>query len=342
MTALEYLPLTTKAAMTPCFLLSPWATSKTLEKSIGRIEKAFPHGNYFLDIDQDYQARIGSTSESADELERLKDPSGAFSNWCDFIARFERAMPCLQTAGQSEQQLREQVRSYQDLGRIYCLRVFKSRQSVGLQTVVNALNATGTADFVVILEAGWSNDVLLNASWFTGLAKGILANIKPEVPFVVSSTSFPRSFSHIFGVERIPFANRNLQAQVQQGANRARLIYGDWASTRPREYQGGGAPIPPRIDYARDDEWAILRNPDKGWTFHEAALELVNNPVLWDGTTQQWGEELIAEAATAEGLGVNTPQKNVASRVNLHLHRQAFFGMQPPAPEAFDDPWEDI
>jgi hypothetical protein len=68
----------------------------------------------------------------------------------------------------------------------------------------------------------------------------------------------------------------------------------------------------------------------------------VNTQGLWDGSTQQWGEELIAEAATAEGLGINSPQKNVAARVNLHLHRQTYFGMEPLRPETFDDPWEDI
>ena len=42
---------------------------------------------------------------------------------------------------------------------------------------------------------------------------------------------------------------------------------------------------------------------------------------------------MISETAVSEHLGIDTLQKIVSVRVNLHLHRQAFYGTDLPPME---------
>ncbi|MFX8836749.1 hypothetical protein ABTM80_19445, partial [Acinetobacter baumannii] len=71
--------------------------------------------------------------------------------------------------------------------------------------------------------------------------------------------------------------------------------------------------------------WCIARNKEEGWDFQGAARAILNSPE-WDGNLDIWGEEMIKNTVISPALGIDTPQKNVAARVNIHLHRQAFYG----------------
>ena len=123
-------------------------------------------------------------------------------------------------------------------------------------------------------------------------------------------------------------------------ASRTSVIYGDWGSTRPREV-GGFANRPlDRIDYPTGNAWYIARNKDDSWDFNDAAAAILRS-TAWQGDLGIWGEEMIQNTAINEELGINTPQKNVASRVNIHLHRQAFGGNPPTDPLQFDEEWQD-
>jgi len=50
---------------------------------------------------------------------------------------------------------------------------------------------------------------------------------------------------------------------------------------------------------------------------------------------------MIKNTAINQELGVDTPQKNVAARVNIHLHRQAFYGESDIGGLNLDEGWED-
>ena len=50
---------------------------------------------------------------------------------------------------------------------------------------------------------------------------------------------------------------------------------------------------------------------------------------------------MIYQTTINEEIGIDTPQKNVAARVNIHLHRQAFYGQTDLGSMNFDEPWED-
>ncbi len=341
MRGLEYLPSATQTRMTPCVLLAPWSSSRSIASAVERFEKAYPHGIYFLDIDRDY-AYSNPDAPAQLELAQLNNPANNYQAWCDFVAGFDRIMPCLQLRDQSEAAIRDQIARYRDMGRNFALRIFRDREQLNLNEAVAALAAEGAADFVVIMEGGWSRDALQLPAWFSGIMNNTLAPINAQVPYIASCTTMPKAFSQYVGRSEVAFANRVLVQQVQALQNSRRVIYGDWASTRPRDGRtgGGGVEVPPRIDYPRDDAWWIFRNPE-AWTFQRAAAELVEDAAVWDGSTGQWGEQMIAETAVSEHLGVDTLQKNVSVRVNLHLHRQAFYGTDLPPMEDLEDDWED-
>ncbi len=54
-----------------------------------------------------------------------------------------------------------------------------------------------------------------------------------------------------------------------------------------------------------------------------------------------WGEDMIRDTIISEKLGIDTPQKNVAARVNVHLHRQAFIDVDDFSEMNLDEDWED-
>ena len=341
MRGLEYLPLATKERMTPCVLLAPWSSARSISSAIERFQTSYPRGLYFLDIDRDYTYSNPEALAQMD-LIRLSNPTNAFASWCDFINEHERVMPCLQLRNQTEKDIRRQMDKYREYGRFFALRIFRDRDPINLDKAVAALAAEGAADFAIILEGGWARDALQLPLWFSGIIETFLADIDAQVPIITSCTTMPKTFSNCIGPRKVAFTNRKLVNQVQANRNDRRIIYGDWASTRPREQSGGGGfYIPPRIDYPQEDAWWIYRNPNANWTFQTAAAALVADAEIWDGSTGQWGEQMISETAVSEHLGIDTLQKNVSVRVNLHLHRQAFYGTDLPPMEDLEDDWED-
>lgn len=340
MNGLEFLPGATKDRMTPCILLAPWANSLSLDRAIDRVERAFPNRHYFLDIDRDYQfSNLESGPQK--ELARLMEPHNSYSNWVEFISRHEMIWPCVQLRDQSEAEIRRQLEAFQEMERPYCMRIVRDRFPKNINEIVSAFAATGSADFSIILEGGWTQDPLTLSGWFEGIISGSLKHIDASVPIVLSCTSIPKMFSAFNGVTAVPFSNRQLVEQISRRSNRSRVIYGDWGSTRPREESGFANRPLDRIDYPTDAVWYIVRNKEDEWDFEAAAKILVQNTTVWDGNLNVWGEEMIYQTTINEEIGIDTPQKNVAARVNIHLHRQAFYGRTDLSSMNFDEPWED-
>jgi hypothetical protein len=341
MNGLEFLPGATKDRMTPCFLLAPWANSNSIDRSIVRIERAFPNRPYFLDIDPGYEF-TNLENEAQRELRLLMDPQNCYANWASFVGEHDNIWPCIQHSAQSEAELRTQIASFQEFGRPYCLRLVRDRLPANLAELIRAVSAAGSADFAVILEGGWTRDPLSLAGWFNGIMVGALNEIDATVPIVLSCTSIPDMFTAFSGEEptTVPFANRQLVDDVIRNTNRARIIYGDWGSTRPRQQNGFANRPLDRVDYPTERAWLIARNKEDQWDFRDAAIAILDSS-LWNGNLGIWGEEMIQNTSVNKELGIDTPQKNVAARVNIHLHRQAFYGQPPIDPSAFDEEWQD-
>ncbi|MCY4549264.1 MAG: beta family protein [Defluviicoccus sp.] len=324
MRGLEFLPAVSKARMMPLFLLAPWFNSKTLDRTIERIERAYPRRLYFLDIDRDYIPKDAENSLAQAEWLELRDPSGHFEAWRSFCMKFPALIPCLQVAGQDQHDLRAQVEKCQENEREFCWRIELTRMPPNIQTVVDILIEIGTADFSIVIEGGWVEDPLTLYARTHGMLTGLLSDLDGRIPIVVSCTSMPKGFSHIVGVEDTPFSNHQLLDDLRRDTNRDNLLFGDWGSTRPREDSFGQAPFP-RIDYATNDSWHFSRNRDGNWGYREAARAIIERPV-WDGELGIWGEDMIRDTARTPDFAIDTPQKNIASRVNIHLHRQALYG----------------
>ncbi|MEO1000517.1 MAG: hypothetical protein AAFW69_07945, partial [Pseudomonadota bacterium] len=210
---------------------------------------------------------------------------------------------------------------------------------------ISAIAAEGAADFLVILEGGHTSDALSLAAWFDGVIKGVLSEIEPQVPIVVSCTTMPTSFVDIEDPTPIDFTNRALVDQLRTLNNRVRLIYGDWGSTRPRSRERrGGGPTPARIDLPHAQSWWIARAPGDPKAWREVAGAIVTSEA-WHGTNvlKIWGEQMISLTQENPSVGINTPMKNVASRVNIHLHLQAFYGYTTAQLSQLnlDEPWSD-
>lgn len=337
MNALEYLPGLSMDRMVPIILLAPWSSARLLGRAMERVERAFPRRRFFLDVDRDYIPTNQKNPAQAQWLE-LRDPSNRFLAWRNFWINYPEVMPCLQLEVQSEEEIRRQIEDIQAQGREFCLRIELQRMPQNLHAAIAALVDVGTADFTVVIEGGWVRDSLMLHAQAHGLITGVLANLDARVPIAVSCTSMIKGFQEIEGLEEKSFSNHELLNQIRRSTNREIILYGDWGSTRPREDGFGRTPLP-RIDYPSDNAWYIARNKDDDWGFQRAAQTIVDSPA-WDGNLGVWGEEMIEATAVNPEYAIDTPQKNVAARVNIHLHRQALFGSDISGID-LDEDWVD-
>ena len=62
--------------------------------------------------------------------------------------------------------------------------------------------------------------------------------------------------------------------------------------------------------------------------------------VGWSGRRRNRVIELIEGTAVNPAFAIDTPQKNVAARVNIHLHRQALYGNEISGID-LDEDWVD-
>ncbi|MBO0333599.1 beta family protein [Sneathiella sp. CAU 1612] len=340
MNGLEKLPSLTKDKMVPIFLLAPWGRSKELDNSISRIEKAFPHRPYFLDLDRDYQVS-GELSPAQEEFRSLFSNTERYRNWIDFVSKYEFILPCIQLPEQSTEDLLYQIGSIQALGKLFCIRIELKRIPSNLNDVVMALNAVGSADYVIQIDGGWTNNFQITEAEIHGLITGPLGGIDANIPIIVSCTSIPVDYTVIEGREVLPFGNREMVNSLKRSTNRNIIVYGDWGSTRPRQY-GIASPPKPRIDYPIADAWVFARSKENNWDFKKAAEEIVSSPE-WETESGLgiWGEQMIMLTKDNPTFGINSAQKNVAARVNIHLHRQALFDDGDIRGIDLDEEWED-
>lgn len=339
MNGLEYLPGISKDKIVPLILLAPWSSAQSLSKAMERVTRAYPRRPFFLDVDRDYVPTNLDNGAQEEWLE-LRNPANQFDCWKQFWLAYPLVMPCLQLENQSEDDLLSQIGDIQEEEREYCLRLELNRLPENLDLALSALNEIGTADYTVVVEGGWIRDPLSMYGQAQGLISGPLSELDGRVPIVVSCTSMPKGFQNIEGLEATPFSNHDLLDQLRRNTNRENLLYGDWASTRPREApEFRTAPLP-RIDYPTENEWHIARSREYNWGFQEAAIEVVNS-AAWDGNLGIWGEEMIQGTADNPSFAIDTPQKNVAARVNIHLHRQANFGESSISGMDLDEDWVD-
>lgn len=342
LSGLKELPGSTKDALTPLVLLAPWLATSPLSRALDKFEESYPSRPYFLDVDTYYRVN-DKLNEAKETWSLLAQKPASLDVWWQLLSDYPNANPCLLMAERSIESAREQITWARENDRTFCLRM-NLAEGIGsgippwMPTLVSELAAEGANDYTVVFEFGWVRDPLLVAALASGYTNSFFSKIPPEVAVAVSCTSFPKDFTVYDGMEECSFTNRDLLAQVQQGTNHPRIIYGDWGTTKPRSYGHASAPKN-RIDYPTDNSWLISRNNNEPVSFQEAAQRITGSP-QWAGNLGIWGEQLIEGAAEGQAFAIDTMPKMYSARINIHLHRQAFFGHLPP-PDALDEEWSD-
>jgi hypothetical protein len=342
LSGLKELPGTTKDRLTPIVLLAPWLATSPLSRAIDKFEESYPARPYFIDVDTYYQ--LNENLNEAKELwSRIAAKPADLDAWWELLSGYPNANPCLLIAECTIDDAREQIEWAREHGRIFCLRINLAK-NIGygfpqwIPELMEELEAEGANDYAVVFEFGLVKDPLLVAAVASGYTNSFFTAVPPEVPIAISCTSFPVDFTVFDGTEVCKFTNRQLLAQVQQTTNHPRIIYGDWGSTKPRSYGHSSRPKN-RIDYPANTSWVIARNQDDNISFQDAADRILKCD-YWSGNLGIWGEQLIEGTAAGQAFAIDSMAKMYAARINIHLHRQAFYNQLPP-PEALDEEWSD-
>ena len=341
LSGLRELPGSTKDRLTPLVLLAPWLATTPLSRALDKFEEAYPSRPYFVDVDTYY--RVNDNGNDAKALwSQLAQKPANLEAWWHLLINYPEANPCLLMAEQTLDRARQQIDWARENDRAFCLRMNLAEGGSGIPSWMPELAAElateGAIDYAVVFEFGWVQDALSVAALASGYANTFFSTVPPEVPVAISCTSFPKDFTVFDGTVEHPFTNRQLIALVQQGTNHPKIIYGDWGSTRPRSYGHASQPKN-RIDFPADDSWVFARNNGDEVSFPVAAQRIVGSQA-WTGDLGIWGEQLNEGTAQGQTFAIDTMPKMYAARINIHLHRQAFYGHLPP-PAALDEEWSD-
>lgn len=339
---LKELPGSTKDRLTPLVLLAPWLATTPLSRALDKFEESYPSRPYFIDVDTYYRI-VDNPNEAKELWARLAQKPADLDAWWKLLADYPNANPCLLMAQQPIERARDQITWARENNRTFCIRV-NLAEGVGsgfppwMPTLAAELAEEGASDYAIVIEFGWVKDPLLLEARASGYITTFFSEIPPTIPIAISCTSFPRDFTTYDGTEPEGFSNRELIAEIRRSTNRPRIVYGDWGTTRPRSYGHASQPKQ-RIDYPTDNSWVFARDQDKSLDFQTAAARITNSE-YWSGGLGIWGEQLIEGTAVGQPFAIDSMPKMYAARINIHLHRQAFYGHLPP-PAALDEAWSD-
>lgn len=326
------MPDSAKDALIPIFCLKPWATAKALSKSMDKIEEVYPERQYFLDIDPFYDKEIKRPAQQ-DYYDLVEDEDN--QSWIEFFDEYPNAFPCLQVNRGDLNALQNQIAGFTARERIFLVRL-DHEHGRNFSDVIATVCNVDHSNFGFVLDAGWSRDLLSRANWVDGLIKQIVDLRGNDIPIVVTGSSFPNSFTAYSLGEEVDVRERALFTQLQGGNNQARLVYGDWASSRSPSEGGGGAVIPPRIDLATENTWEIFRSEDGAPEFSDLAEEVMASGG-YPTDLAIWATYMIEATALGDPNGITSLRRAAAVRINMHLYRQLNFGRFDPAPNTDDD-----
>lgn len=342
LSGLKELPGSTKDRLTPLVLLAPWLATTPLSRALDKFEEAYPSRPYFIDVDTYYQVN-DKPNEAKALWSRLAQKPADLDAWWQLLLEYPNANPCLLMAEQSIESARAQIFWARENDRAFCVRL-NLAEGIGsgipqwMPGLVDELAAEGASDYFVVFEFGWVADAMLLAAGASGYTDFFFSAVPPTIPIAISCTSFPKDFTIFDGTVESGFSNRHLIAQVQQATNK-RIVYGDWGTTRPRNYGYASSPKN-RIDYPTDNSWVFARYQNEQMSFHEAAQRITGSE-RWSGNLGIWGEQLIEGTADGQDFAIDSMRKMYAARINIHLHRQAYYGHLLPPPDALDEEWSD-
>ncbi|MEF1218625.1 protein beta [Photobacterium damselae] len=350
MVALDELNNLDKDLLLPLIPLKRWTTSRTLEKSIARIEKAFNSRKYILDIDKEFVISLKNVEKTEDIHNEIKDlycSDYGYKNWYNFLSKKNNIIPCIQFDDINV--LEEEIHNLLELKRPLVARFEMSGNTPISPTDFNIAIRTLSKfeyqqDLLIILDYGDLDRIdLIEYEKYSTLIRKI-KNFIPSATFSISGTSFPYSFSGSFRGE-IPIYERQIFNKIIKYSDDLNIIYSDRGSTRALNLSGGSGLPPPRIDYPLKNDWRFIRKEfseereDKEELYTKAAKEMMNTD-YWNSEIRVWGTQMIEKTAIGDKFGITSANRATAVRINLHLHQQLHYFSNLSDIETEED-WED-
>jgi len=337
MKALAQLPAATKDRLFPLIIGRPWPNATQLTRAWEKIGEALGGRRYALDLDRTKRGS-GNGKPAAAEFDSLFESRNGFENYYGAIAEVGEAIPVLRISDGFAPQFEEQADHIEELDRGVIVRIEYGTVTNPLALVDQVLGRF--EDACIFIDAGWSNDTLRREVWASGIIERVSQD-HPEIEIVVSASSFPSSFTNIGERGVIPVEERVLYNNLVRRHNAATLIYGDWASTRPPS-----DPVPmrniPRIDLPMPNQWISFRRGrdlQDDEDYSDIAQRVISDPD-WPEDLNIWGTYTIRWTASGEPGAIRSPATAAAARINIHLHRQAFFGSNDIVSDG-DEPFTD-
>lgn len=338
--ALENLSGDQKDHLFPLIRMRPWGNSNEFSNSFRKLKEVIGDRAFACDLD-DWYSSDKSSSGSAEEFRQIKKSSN-YREWYSMIEGVEQAVPCIRL----EPEISEIIEVLAEdwiIERGFGLIV--SQKNISHHSKLTPLLQTiGHNNYFVVLDAGWSSDPLLQAVWATEMASSVYRVDENAVVFV-SSSSFPADFGS-FGLSgRTEIREYDLynevRRQIGQRFNQARIIYADWATTRPPHGAGGGGWIP-RIDQPVGESIRIFRDRVGEKETPDEACQRIAGLVVaqsdWPSPPPTWGHYTIDLTASQSKFGVYHARMNTATRVNMHIHNALSQGRE--APPSVEEPFE--
>ncbi|MEN3749049.1 hypothetical protein TPR58_17885 [Sphingomonas sp. HF-S3] len=335
MRALEELPDSTKNRILPIVHLRAWMSAQILASGLQRLREAYGDRPVVVAVsDPEVVDKLRPVHQ---ELDRLRVSDDGYRNWCNFINETENFIPALQLRDPAH--LIAQLQRFYALGRGVVVIVEREALS-GLSAIAQAVRAHTQAGadvcFVIDLGRGYT-DPLERAAFVRGFCD-LIWDACPLSAVSISASSFPADFRNKTDQE---IYERTLFNAVLPHTGGGGLIYSDRGSARFERQRGGGGMPAPRIDYPLVGQWKFFRSDLTGFQgYREQALLLVSNAAIFDPLLRIWGTQMIERTAAGDSSAIKTPARSTAARINLHLHRQAWFG-DPIGLYDTEDDWED-
>ena len=349
--ALGALPSSQKDLLTPIFHLKPFMNSKLLENSLEKIDNAFGARPFFLDLDPYYVVK--DLTRNADySFAQLRDSADAHQNWVDYIVDLPNALPCLQVAGVSSDELVEQAEKFSDLGKPFIVKILRGMGSGPNSILSELLDRVEHSNYAILLDRGYDRDILSGFEWASGILHIIRQRRGDDITCIITGSSFPRDFSGFMGSSpgTVGILERTLFDQVHLRFPTMSLIYGDWASSRPPS-EGGGAKPYVRVDLPTPTSWRIYRHPTEypsdadrdlqrahAASFYSEVCRWVLKDPDFLKEVDLWGYQQVIATAESTSGPIQTPYAATATRINIHLFRQAHHE-QSLLPTEMDDPF---
>lgn len=337
MRAFEKLVDSEKEKMLPIVLLAPWLNSIKFENSFNIIEKSIGSQPIIVDLDRYYEST--STLESREYFWSLLDNDVGPYNWMKLIEEHKNYIPCLQFLKIDEGLFVSQLDWARKLGRGFCIR-FELGMLPDNFVVGDFLSKIKVSDdCLVAVDFGYQDYSEPLSNEIKSLIGDILA-ISPDFKIVVSGSNFPNDFSDYDNFSRSqPNAARQVYDEIKAQYDNYSVFFGDWASTKPRKYDGHGSPPRPRIDYPVTSRWIMARSKSEKWTFQDAAIRITRLPE-WENRPKIWGTGIIEKTALGQSGGIKAHPEVIAARINIHLFVQANAN-SPNPPSQPKGKWKD-